>query len=133
MAILNTTMEVANAISKDIANVAVETEHLKDAIGATSRSMNELSSGANEVSVATEEQAASTARIGRYIQKVDASTQEILNDSVDAQEKLEKGRICFWKAAGVKMNIFRLRLKTSKKYITVPRALSARLLPLPRK
>ena len=91
VAILNTTMEVANAISKDIANVAVETEHLKDAIGATSQSMNELSSGANEVSVATEEQAASTARIGRYIQKVDASTQEILNDSVDAQEKLEKG------------------------------------------
>lgn len=90
--ILNTTMEVATAISKDIANVAVETEQLKNAIGETSQSMDALSSGANEVSLATEEQAASTARISKYIQKVDVSTQEILNDSEDAQEKLETGR-----------------------------------------
>jgi len=91
--ILNTTLEVATAISKDIANVAVETEHLKEAIGETSRSMNELSAGANEVSVATEEQATSTARIGRYIKGVENSTQEILNEGMDAQDNLEKGSL----------------------------------------
>ena len=89
--LLHTTLEVASAISVNIENVVVETEHLKEAIGHTSHAMSDLSSGANDASVAMEEQAASTANIGKYIKGVEASTQGILEESKEAQNNLEQG------------------------------------------
>ena len=89
--LLQTTLEVAAAISKNIENVVVETEHLKDAIGQTGFAMNDLTSGATDASAAMEEQASSTARIGRYIKGVEASTQTILEESREAQDNLDQG------------------------------------------
>lgn len=89
--LLKTTLEVASAISFDIANVVVETEHLKEAIGHTGHAMNDLTHGANDASAAIEEQASSTVRISNYIQSVEDSTQNILKESKDAQTNLELG------------------------------------------
>ena len=89
--LLHITLEVAAAISANIENVVVETEHLKDAIGQTSFAMKDLTSGANDASAAMEEQASSTERIGRYIKGVETSTQTILDESREAQEHLEQG------------------------------------------
>ena len=89
--LLHTTLEVASAISANIENVVVETEHLKEAIGQTSLAMNDLTNGANDASVAMEEQANSTARISTHIKDVEDSTQTILNESKDAQSNLELG------------------------------------------
>lgn len=89
--LLNTTLEVAAAISRDIDNIVVETEHLKEAIGQTSYAMNDLSNGAGDASAAMGEQANSTTRISNYIKDVDVSTQTILNESKEAQKNLELG------------------------------------------
>ncbi len=89
--LLNTTLEVASAISANIENVVVETEHLKDAISQTSLAMNDLTGGANDASAAMTEQANSTARISHYIKGVETSTQIILDESKDAQTNLELG------------------------------------------
>lgn len=89
--LLQTTLEVAAAISLGIENVVVETEHLKEAIGQTSYAMNDLTNGANDASVAMAEQANSTARISNYIKGVEASTQNILKESTDAQTNLDIG------------------------------------------
>lgn len=89
--LLNTTLEVAANITSDINNVVAETEELKEAIGQTKYAMGDLASGANDASVAMEEQTASTARIGRYIQGVEHSAQEIISESQEAQNNLEQG------------------------------------------
>lgn len=89
--LLNTTLVVAANITSDINKVVAETEELKDAIGQTKFAMDDLASGANDASVAMEEQTASTARIGRYIQGVERSAQEIISDSQEAQNDLEQG------------------------------------------
>ena len=89
--LLKTTLAVAAVISSNIENVVAETEHLKEAIGQTGFAMKDLSSGANDASVAMEEQASSTARIGRYIQGVESSTKTILEESHDVQQYLEQG------------------------------------------
>lgn len=90
-ALLKTTLEVAAAISVNIENVVAEAEDLKAAIGQTKYAMGDLSSGANDASTAMEEQASSTARIGSYIQGVEASAAEIISESRDAQSNLEQG------------------------------------------
>lgn len=90
--LLATTLEVAAAISANIENVVVETEHLKEAIGQTSYAMNDLTNGANDASAAMEEQASSTERIGNHIKGVEASTNTILDESLQAQTNLEQGR-----------------------------------------
>ena len=89
--LLETTLEVAAAISVNIENVVVETEHLKDAIGQTSCAMSDLTGGANDAAAAMEEQASSTGRISGYIKGVEASAQTILNESHEAQTNLEQG------------------------------------------
>lgn len=89
--LLKTTLEVATAISDNIANVAVETEHLKEAIGQTRYAMNDLSSGANDAAAAMEEQAASTERIGKRITDVDDSVSSIIEESHAAQNNLNQG------------------------------------------
>ena len=89
--LLHTTLKVASAISSNIEKVVVETEHLKNAIRQTGIAMNDLSGGANNASVAMGEQTSSTARIGRYIKGVAASTQTILEESQEVQEHLEQG------------------------------------------
>ena len=89
--LLKTTLEVASNITANIENVVVETESLKEAIGQTRYAMSDLSSGASDAAAATEEQAASTARIGRYIAGVESTAQEIITESKEAQESLEQG------------------------------------------
>lgn len=89
--LLNTTLEVAANMTSDIDNVVAETEELKGAIGQTKIAMGDLASGASDAFVAMEEQTASTARIGRYIQGVESSAQEIISDSQEAQSSLEQG------------------------------------------
>ncbi len=89
--LLKKTLEVAAAITANIENVVVEAEELKDAIGQTKYAMGDLSSGANDASAAMEEQASSTARIGKYIQGVADSAKEIISESREAQENLEQG------------------------------------------
>ena len=89
--LLNKTLEVAAAISVNIENVVVETEHLKEAIGQTSTAMNDLTNGANDAAAAMEEQVNSTQRIGTYIKGVEASTQAIMNESREVQFNLEQG------------------------------------------
>jgi len=89
--LLHTTLEIAAAISANIENVVVETEHLKEAIGQTGMAMNDLTNGATDASAAMEDQASSTARIGRYIKGVETSTNVIVEESHEAQENLEQG------------------------------------------
>ena len=89
--LLKTTLEVAAAISANIENVVVETESLKDAIGQTRMAMQDLSSGANDAATATEDQAVSTERIGKYIHGVEDSARKIIIESKDAQNYLEQG------------------------------------------
>ena len=89
--LLNTTLEVAANITANIENVVVETETLKEAIGQTRLAMSDLTSGANDAAAATEEQAISTERIGRYIKGVENSAEEILSESKEAQNNLEQG------------------------------------------
>lgn len=90
-ALLKTTLEVAGNITANIENVVIETESLKDAIGQTRYAMSDLSSGAGDAAAAMEEQAASNERIGNYIQGVERSAQEILEESHQAQSNLEQG------------------------------------------
>lgn len=90
-ALLNTTLEVAANITNGIEHVVTETVGLKNAISHTRLAMHDLSEGANEVSTATEEQAAGTERISGYINDVDASARQILEESKDAQNNLEQG------------------------------------------
>ena len=89
--LLHITLEVAANISANIENVVAETEELKEAISQTKYAMGDLSAGANDASAAMEEQASSTARIGRYISGVEDSAQEIISESQDAQGNLEQG------------------------------------------
>ncbi len=89
--LLNTTLEVAAAISVSIDSVVAETEDLKEAIGQTKYAMGDLTSGANDASAAMEEQTSSTARIGKYIQGVEDSAREIISESQEAQSSLEQG------------------------------------------
>ena len=89
--LLHTTLEVASAISADIQNVVVETEHLKEAIEQTSYAMNDLTNGANDAAIAMEAQASSTANISAHIKDVEDSTQNILNESKETQNNLELG------------------------------------------
>ena len=89
--LLNTTLEVAANITANIENVVVEAETLKEAIGQTRLAMSDLTSGANDAAAATEEQAISTERIGRYIKGVENSAEEILSESKEAQNNLEQG------------------------------------------
>lgn len=89
--LLHTTLEVAAAISANIDNVVAETEDLKEAIGQTKYAMGDLASGATDVSTAMEEQASSTARIGRYVKSVEKSAMEIISESREAQGNLEQG------------------------------------------
>lgn len=89
--LLHTTLEVAANITADIDNVVAETEELKEAIGQTKFAMGDLASGANDASVAMEEQTASTVRIGEYVQGVEHSAMVIISDSREAQQSLEQG------------------------------------------
>ncbi len=89
--LLHTTLEVATTITANIDNVVIETENLKEAIGQTRLAMDDLSSGANDAATATEEQAASTERIGKYIKDVELSVHGIIKESHSAQENLELG------------------------------------------
>jgi len=89
--LLHTTLEVASNIHANIESVVAETEELKEAIGQTRYAMNDLTSGANEVAVATQEQAESTERIGKSIRGVEASTMQILDAGRDTRENLEQG------------------------------------------
>lgn len=89
--LLATTLGVAATITESIDNVVVETEGLKEAIGQTRYAMSDLSTGANDASAATEEQAASTERIGNYIREVEVSVHQIIEESKETQGNLEQG------------------------------------------
>lgn len=89
--LLHTTLDVAASISADIDNVVAETEQLKTAIGQTSTAMGNLTGGAGEMTASMEEQAKSTARIGRYIAGVETSAGKIIMESTETQNNLDQG------------------------------------------
>lgn len=89
--LLHTTLDVAASISADIENVVAETEQLKTAIGQTSTAMGDLTGGAGEMTASMEEQAKSTARIGRYIAGVETSAGKIIMESTETQNNLDQG------------------------------------------
>lgn len=87
--LLQSTLEVAASITENIGNVVTETESLKEAIEQTRVAMGDLSSGANEVAEAMEEQMTSTQTIHRHIDGVVSSVEHILADGNEAEESLK--------------------------------------------
>ena len=91
--LLKNTLAVAASITENIGNVVTETESLKDAIEQTRIAMDDLSSGANEVAEAMEEQMSSTQAIHQHIDGVVTSAEKILADGNEAQDSLKDGNV----------------------------------------
>lgn len=89
--LLQNTLEVAVSITENIGNVVTETENLKDAIEQTRSAMGDLSTGANDVAEAMEEQMNSTQSIHQHIDEVVNSVENILADGNEAQNSLKDG------------------------------------------
>jgi len=89
--LLQTTLAVADSITRNIDEAVSETESLNTAIDATQRSMEELTSGTNDTIIAIEEQQKNTAEIDGYIKDVEASTSQIVEELANTEENLNAG------------------------------------------
>ena len=86
--LLETTLEVANAITGSISEAAYETETLGKAIEATKYAMEDLSGGAGDTAAAIAEQQCSTEEIDGYIKGVGESTDEIVSEISNTTESI---------------------------------------------
>lgn len=89
--ILQTTLEVAAAMTENIKASVEEAEGLKDAIGATQRAMEELSGGAKDGVAAILVQKENTETIGANVEQVDTMVNSIVSEVQNAEEGLNKG------------------------------------------
>lgn len=86
--LLNTTLEVANAITENIGVAVEETENLNKAIEATKYSMEDLSGGAGDTAAAIAEQQCSTEEIDNHIKGIENSTGEIVTEIANTEESI---------------------------------------------
>ena len=89
--LLQTILEVASSITKNIEEAAKETDALSGAIKSTQYAMDGLSGGTNEAAQAIMKQQKSTEEIDEYIQKVEESTNSIVAELGNAEENLLTG------------------------------------------
>lgn len=89
--LLETTLQVATAITENIESAVSETENLNQAIGITQRSMEDLTNGTNDTVDAIMEQQKSTNEIADYIESVEMATGEIVKELSSAEENLNIG------------------------------------------
>lgn len=89
--LLQTILEVASSITKNIQEAAKETDALSGAIKSTQYAMDGLSAGTNDAAQAIMKQQKSTEEIDEYIQKVEESTNSIVAELGNAEENLLTG------------------------------------------
>lgn len=89
--LLQTTLDVAAAITDNIADAVTETESLKDAISATQSEMESVTEGANQSVGAIEIQKQNTEKIHNYIQGVEETVHSITEEVQSAEENLIEG------------------------------------------
>lgn len=89
--ILQTTLEVAAAMTENIKASVEEAEGLKVAIGETQRAMEVLTDGAKDGVAAIEIQKQNTETISANVEQVDAVVGSIVSEVQNAEENLNKG------------------------------------------
>lgn len=89
--ILQTTLEVAAAMTENIKASVEETEGLKVAIGETQSAMEVLSAGAKDGVAAIQIQKQNTETIGANVEQVDSVVGSIVSEVQNAEENLNKG------------------------------------------
>ena len=77
---------------KNIEEAIAETNELKNAIGATQHSMEDMTGGANDAVQAIMEQQQSTNEIDGYIKDVSVSTEQIAGELMNAESNLDAGQ-----------------------------------------
>lgn len=89
--VLQTTLEVAAAMTENIKASVTEAESLKYAIGETKQAMEELALGAKDGVSAISVQRQNTVTINQNVSKVDAVVGSIVSEVHSAEENLNKG------------------------------------------
>ena len=89
--LLQTILEVASSITKNIQEAAKETDALSGAIKSTQYAMDGLSAGTNDAAQAIMKQQKSTEEIDEYIHKVEKSANSIVAELGNAEENLLTG------------------------------------------
>lgn len=90
-ALLQTTLNVASAMTENITDAMGETEVLKDSIDATQQDMEKLTDEVNASAEAIDIQKQSTEKINSYIQNVEEVVSSITDEVNNAQENLNTG------------------------------------------
>lgn len=89
--LLETTLAVANSITRNIEEAVEETGALNTSIDSTQCSMEDLTKGTNEAVQAIGEQQQSTSEIDEYIKEVESSTDLIVGEIGNAESNLNVG------------------------------------------
>lgn len=89
--LLQTTLDVANAMTNNITDAMGETEVLKEAIDATQHDMEKLTDEVNASAEAINIQKQSTDKINSYIQNVEEAVSSITDEVNIAQDNLNTG------------------------------------------
>lgn len=86
--LLQTTLDVATAITENIGDATKETGILGDAISSTQQAMSDLTKGTNEAAEAIEAQQQKTEEINGHIYSVETATDKIVEEIDRAQERV---------------------------------------------
>ncbi|MBQ8597272.1 MAG: hypothetical protein IJ409_05745 [Lachnospiraceae bacterium] len=86
--LLQTTLDVASAITENIGGATSEAGLLGDAIGSTQRAMEELTKGTNEAAEAIEAQQQKTEEINGHVYEVETATDKIVAEIGQAEERV---------------------------------------------
>lgn len=89
--LLQTTLDVASAMTENINDAMGETEVLKVAIDATQQDMERLADEVNTSAEAIDVQKQSTEKINAHIQNVEASVHSITDEVTNAEDNLNTG------------------------------------------
>lgn len=86
--LLQTTLDVASAITENIGDATNETGLLGEAIGSTQRAMEDLTKGTNEAAEAIEAQQQKTEEINGHMYHVETATDRIVEEINQAEERV---------------------------------------------
>ena len=90
--LLQTTLDVASQMTKDIDVVFGESKILQEAMDVTKQAMDNLNDGTTQAAYAIEEQRQDTEEISRYIQEVKNATEVMAGAMEESQEVLAEGK-----------------------------------------
>lgn len=91
--LLQTTLDVAAAITENIEGATGETSLLGEAIGSTQRAMEDLTKGTNEAAQAIEAQQQKTEEINGHMYHVETATDKIVEEIGQAEERVNESNV----------------------------------------